>query len=354
MTRKITLYPNTFLWIKGKNGILYDAKHFKSSEFTIDEDIRSICDGLQNLDNLYSVLFDDSSISEEAASFIKLIEDKCFGAVTEINDNHMSLPPLLNVQHKEAKLSYVSAITLYLGGECDDNGYYRQALYPYHSKNKLDVNTVSKFVHGIGPEYIKCINIVVSNVLDMGYALEVVKSLQDVTDNIILHIPLSDDRKEECSKLVKIEGVKSVFICHPDKVSVKTVKECSGIGCCNLILRNDDEYRKWNELIESCNFEDYELIPIFENNPGFFEENVFLNQEDLKNIKLTKREIFSHQALNANFFGDLTVLPDGSVYANVNYPSLGTIKDSIYDLIDKAMEKGQAWLSLRDGKPCSD
>jgi pseudo-rSAM protein len=86
----------------------------------------------------------------------------------------------------------------------------------------------------------------------------------------------------------------------------------------------------------------------------FFEENVFINQNDILETKLSKREIFAHQAVNTNFFGTLTILPNGEVYSNLNCKPIGAINDSIYDLIITELDKNYSWRLLRNQKPCTD
>lgn len=46
--------------------------------------------------------------------------------------------------------------------------------------------------------------------------------------------------------------------------------------------------------------------------------------------------------MNSNYWGRLSVFPDGSVYSNINNPPVGTIKDTIYDLIIKEMKNRSA------------
>ena len=55
--------------------------------------------------------------------------------------------------------------------------------------------------------------------------------------------------------------------------------------------------------------------------------------------------------MNSNYWGRLSVFPDGSVYSNINNPPVGTIKDTIYDLIIKEMKNRSAWRLTRDVTP---
>jgi len=69
---------------------------------------------------------------------------------------------------------------------------------------------------------------------------------------------------------------------------------------------------------------------------------------------LTKRELFAKKELNTNFFGKLTIFPDGNIYSNPNERPLGTIKDSLYEMLYKELTEGYAWMLTRDQKePCT-
>ena len=60
------------------------------------------------------------------------------------------------------------------------------------------------------------------------------------------------------------------------------------------------------------------------------------------------------EAMKISNFGKLTVMPDGTVYANVNASPLGTIDDSLYSLVYKEFMEGKSWFKVRDEAPCID
>jgi pseudo-rSAM protein len=98
-----------------------------------------------------------------------------------------------------------------------------------------------------------------------------------------------------------------------------------------------------------------DFVPMYNGkNIAFFESNVFISQEEIFAVALSKREIFMRQATNIFHFGKLTVLPDGKVYANVNQMSLGTIDDTVYSIVYKEFTEGKSWFRVRDCAPCKD
>ncbi|MDR1199879.1 MAG: hypothetical protein LBK94_12870 [Prevotellaceae bacterium] len=122
----------------------------------------------------------------------------------------------------------------------------------------------------------------------------------------------------------------------------------------SFLIKNEEEYAICEQIAENLTAENYAVIPVFDNNLQFFEDNVFLDKDDVLASGLGKREIFAHQAVNTNFFGDLIVLPDGKVYANINGKPIGTIENSVYDLIIQALDDNNSWRFIRNEKPCTD
>jgi pseudo-rSAM protein len=89
------------------------------------------------------------------------------------------------------------------------------------------------------------------------------------------------------------------------------------------------------------------------NNLSFFEAQVYLTKDDIFSKPLSFREIFAHQKLNTNFFGSLTIMADGKVYANINAPALGVVEtDTLLELVNKEMNDNTAWRRIRDEVPC--
>ena len=58
--------------------------------------------------------------------------------------------------------------------------------------------------------------------------------------------------------------------------------------------------------------------------------------------------------MNENFFGKLTIVPSGEVYANVNCKPIGVYpQDSLKKLVFEELVHSTAWFRLRDKQPCS-
>lgn len=124
----------------------------------------------------------------------------------------------------------------------------------------------------------------------------------------------------------------------------------------HFFISDINEYKESDRLIQEFEIDNYFIHPVFTGeNLNFFEENVYTDTEDIFTNPLPFHQIFAHQKLNTNFFGQLTVFPDGAIYANVNSPSLGNAgTDTLLDIIKKEMVENTAWRHIRNETPCSD
>ncbi len=109
------------------------------------------------------------------------------------------------------------------------------------------------------------------------------------------------------------------------------------------------------QLIEQFQIKRYYLKPIYNGeNIHFFKDNIFLSKEDILSTNMSIKNIFANQAINSYDFGKINILPNGEVFSNLNYPSLGNIStSSIYDLVKKEIYEGKSWLRIRNQAPCS-
>ena len=109
-------------------------------------------------------------------------------------------------------------------------------------------------------------------------------------------------------------------------------------------------------LIEQFQIEKYQIRPKYTgDNIIFFEENVFLTKEDILSASMSIKDFFIRQSINLYDFGKISIMPNGDVFANVKYPSLGNIySHSIYEIIHKEMQEGKSWFRIRNQSPCNN
>lgn len=121
-------------------------------------------------------------------------------------------------------------------------------------------------------------------------------------------------------------------------------------------VTSDEEILQAEQIIEQYQIENYQLKPVYTgDNISFFEENVFLDKEDILSTPMTIKDFFARQAMNIYDFGKINIMPNGDAYANLNHPALGNIHtDNIHEIISKEVEEGKSWFYIRNQEPCTD
>ena len=123
----------------------------------------------------------------------------------------------------------------------------------------------------------------------------------------------------------------------------------------HFVIENEENIQSVKEFISKNGIVSYNIHPFYTgDNEAFFKENVYMSESELVNIKLSMREIFRNQKLNANYFGVLCIMPDGSIKTKIDRQTLGYVgENELVDIIYKELITNSAWRNIRDGEPCS-
>lgn len=375
MKQRLTLSPNTFIWRKDTVGLLYESKLGIMFHFNITSSIEKLCQTFEDYDNLYSALFDTDSLDKEALYFIEEVAARGFGRLSSSDSLIISLPPKLNIQYDikrleqvpdreigEIVLEYLSTLTIYIGGKCYDKQYFKQIIYPVCSNERLDKETIINFLDKVWTPSLQRINLIVSDVNNQEY-IQMEPFLKYKEHIVFYFLYTNYDDETIVPYMLAKAGYRIRFICeYPNdkqmafaiRKSMKKIQQGALPIEYDLIVRNNYEYQAWNKLVDKLQLKDYSMIPVYDANREFFDRNVFLSETDIKQIRISRREIFAHQAINIEAFGNLTIMPDGQIYSDVTAPSLGSINDSIYELIIRELQKNYAWRKIRDSKTCKN
>jgi len=122
------------------------------------------------------------------------------------------------------------------------------------------------------------------------------------------------------------------------------------------LVEQDDDIYYFESLLTQYQLS-YKLIPIYNGkNLSFFKTNVFIDQKDIDNIFLNQNQVFRNQTLNFNYYGKMTVLPNGDVHSNIYTNPLGNIaKDSLVQLINNEIDStSNSWFCVKQNlTPCN-
>lgn len=362
----IQLFPDTFLWIKANKGLLYNARNKKSYAFHPDKQIKSWCSQLLDPDNLYCTLA-DLDIGQKQLEWIGAIEKMGFGRIiAEENSEHrpVSLPPILYMEKKlntdssdanENLLTYLHEIVFYVGGnETEHPDYYKQLYYPVYAEQCLSAAEMIEYInksegynlHTLSFIGMECLSPdEMKRVIERLSAFQQKKVLVTTIGSLDFHISLIKQNPNA--------GFRLTIVCNSISEYITGLQKAGPLNRVKYILlvKSDADCME----TEAANLPDHvTLYPVYTgNNLQFFEENIFMTENDLRETEWNKREIFRNQTLNSNFFGKLIVMPDKKVYADANNPPLGSVSDSVYESIFKAMTENRAWMKIRNHAPCT-
>ena len=120
-------------------------------------------------------------------------------------------------------------------------------------------------------------------------------------------------------------------------------------------LTSHEDYQQAEERIDQEKIERYFLKPVYTgSNMDFLKEQVFLKKEDILSTPMTLKNFLMNQAVNSYEFGKIYIQPNGDVYANMHFSSLGNIyQENIYELLQKEIERGNSWFRIRNQNPCN-
>ncbi|MCP5108340.1 MAG: hypothetical protein GY950_33445, partial [bacterium] len=121
-----------------------------------------------------------------------------------------------------------------------------------------------------------------------------------------------------------------------------------------FVISGEKEFTEAEELIDTYGLENHDFRPFYNGCRSFFEENVFIDKDDILEARPTLKEIAARGKVNPLHFGTLTVLSNGAIHANVNERRLGTLeRDGISDAVYKEMYRGKSWRRIRKKvEPC--
>ena len=372
--RWFTLHADTFIWLKSNIGIAYNSINNKKFIFQLSETIEKICHRLLKTESLYSTELNDDEVNNETVnqwiqSMINIQSGFLSHDIT-YEERPVSLKPILKVQDKkeyyEKKhisgergliLQNLHELTFYINySQFGNMAYYKQYVMPLKKCEVLDMRKILSFIQNSRNPFLANINFV-GNLFAYPAFEKFISKISDFDMPCTIHIFLHDFL-ENLPKIKAISWQESIqFNILTDAVfDVSLIKDITLPFSITAFVFSENEFTDFSSIYEQISeTHEMRIVPLYNGkNLSFFESNVFLDNEDLDNIDLSKNDIFMRQAFNIGDFGKLTVMPDGSVYANVNEPPLGTINDSPYSLVYKEFTEGKSWFKIRDEAPCND
>ncbi len=385
---KYWLYLETYAFIfKGiQSYLIYNSFSGHLFEAQRNRAIDKIIQGILKPHNMYCLEIHENDLGQpETELFVKNLRETYTGDVIPqaiSNTKPAILYPKLNLQHDVNRLkvdlyrsigedimTYLREITLYVNSGCLLQCRFCKVAYKQSVactravlNYELSIENIQNLMQNIEGSSVFKINISGGDIFQYAQLKELVVILGKFQCNITFNCHFENilTSKDKLSHIASKNSSLKVIV-FSDFVEIKLLDAIQLIRSnaipfeLNFFLSSGEDYCMVDNFIVKNEIDNYLLTPVYTKyNVKFFENNIFLNKDDILAEPLSSKQIFSHMVLNTNDFGRLIIMSNGDVYANVNMLKLGNIKvDSINQMIYSEMYDGNSWLRIRNQQPCN-
>lgn len=371
------------VYVNHKNGItlLYHTETGEHIE-TVSDVVLELINKLQDDKNLGAIkLSDDYRSNPEIMNFVAEAAKKAIVIPAEIDPDRpkpMTFLPILNLQRDVDKLveygheefigrdilHYLHQLDIQINNSCERscghcNSYDKQFLCCNSQKEtkELSPEIINSILSQANNSLTKKVNISGGDVSEYDRWGELWRIMESYDYEYHLWIELSNflANKSWADKATKYNVELLINPQTPKEDIEKVIDEYINVRL-NFIIENEEQYSIAAGYEDRIGSGQINVIPFFTgSNLGFFEENIFIDKDDMFSDPVSMRTIFCNQKLNSNYFGVLNVSTDGSVKANINKHTIGNIYEhSLIEMIYKELLSHSSWREVRNGKICSD
>lgn len=375
-----TLSKHTYVSFNSQSPILLYNTHNGKTLVVHNSKCLEIVQNVYEPSNLGVIEINPEKLGEQVYDFIEKSVALGIGIKMEktISSNKpINLLPILNLQNDVEKLAsngenhligefisnYLTTLTLYIVNQCAQNcvhcnKYFKQTHFctTKLNGNFLPLETFKTLLSQTESTQLKKVNFLGGDLVLYPHWKDLLCVLKQYSYDYHFWFHLQN---LSGVNLDDVPGKKEILVTYPcdEERLGKYAKEFFGRNdvTFRFLIDNDKASNYFNKLLEHLEHLNFEFIPFYNGeNIDFITQNVFLDENDILSETLEMREIFCNQKLNSNFFGSLSVFPDGSVKASPNTPDLGKLpENTLLELIYKELTSNTAWRKVRAEGKCN-
>ncbi|WP_106828961.1 TIGR04150 pseudo-rSAM protein [Parabacteroides pacaensis] len=373
------LEPDVFIFLAEDKVVLYNSLSKKIVNLQLVPENKRLINKLLDPENLYVIPLTKTELNNKFINqFVNIVRDSYLGDLipqSEGVDKPALIPPNLKIHRNKTNLkkdgeltlgedilSMLKEVTFYLNGKCmqtckECGEFNRQFDFCHKSIYELDITKVKVWLDKLR-HFCNKINLNGGNIFEYAHFSELMEFILLYQIKVDIYCHYLNFEPSVFQFLDNKDIMLCLYITYPVNIgwfneNFKRLSEVSERIKYVFIIKSEEDIVSTQEIIEKNNIVNYEVKPFYnKENRAFFEENVYLNKENICEELPDKRDVFIRQTFNIYDFGRLRVTSGGEVFSNANYPFIGTIQDKISDVVIKEFEDGNAWFRIRDMKPC--
>lgn len=310
---------------------------------------------------------EDIDSDEDFASLLRYLEDNFYGELFDMENRPIQFSPQVKINNndpinissiskaddKENALNVIGTdilgnileISIYYNTLTLPNCYkdaYLQYLYPIQNVESIRFDNFDKLLFADYPNLSK-VNFILGDFLieNIDYLQ---KNIQDLINrNIEVNLYVVDYVYDDIPDLFLMLFA-NIYVWY-DSFSrfKKSTKRMASQK--NYFLVYSTETLQELETLSNID----EIYPLYYNNIDFVEDYLSFRKEELLSIGISGRNILMNQYVNSNFFGELSIYPNGNVFSCKNGEPLGNIyRDLVKDMLMKEFCQTRYWFMTRN------
>lgn len=364
------LEPYVFMNFDLRIVLVYNSISGEYFKIEYNEILLDIVRKLSDIQNMYSVYIDDFTFKDKVVyEFYNKLRDSFSGDIISVKDisKPVILPPICNIQNDIFKgvsdnfvlSKYLNELHIDLSNNnttCQYCNYFvfRQLGFGGKENFSLTFDSVKMLLKNV--PYTCKVFLFGLNLFECDFLGNLISYLYEKKFQIVLKICLEDIICEpdkffslrDIDAHIYIDSNQLKDLCYIEFLQEKSLQNNVNIEFVCGITSENEYYR----IVELDRNESLSLAPIYNgSNIQFLKDFIYISEEDLKTIYLSRNNIFVNENLNVNTFGKLYCLADGNIYSNLNVDALGDIYTPVNELIKRELEMKTSWFTIRNNVP---
>lgn len=285
------------------------------------------------------------------------------------NNNDLIINDFKKINNKEHIINakeYINTVNIQLSNSCTDeclfcNLLHKQTTNCFKSSENsiLTINDIKLITSQIN--FKTRINLIGGNLFNYPNLTLISNYLKENRyKNVVFYIKTTSLSEHNINSLKELNEYKIVISVEATEI-LSTLIHLPNLGNKNIEFRflidSENSYSKIEQQLNLFSDFKVDFQPFYTGtNIEFFENNVYLNEEDIFSNNQSLKDIKTRNTINTNKFGKIDIVANGDIYFNTHEEKVGNINtDSFSTLIENELAKKENWFKTRKKTvPCKD